>query len=152
MTSEVKPLFRKERLRIQSDLNTYNSHANFKTVELNNAESFDRLDQFNKYLMSDNKMIVSKSSSNICRSVKIDNKDNNYLKNTKDLQRKHENQILKQTHFIERLTGNNQSHLAKKLITTPRNVKLLAPLALKRQGKDIDLLADQKQHLQHKFL
>ena len=44
LTSEVKPLFRKDRLRIQSELNSYNSHANFKTVELDTQESFDRLD------------------------------------------------------------------------------------------------------------
>lgn len=57
---------------------------------------------------------------------------------------KHEKLMIQQAHFIERITGQNKSHLAKKLITTPRNVKLLQPLALMRQGKDNDLLAQTK--------
>ena len=56
--------------------------------------------------------------------------------------------MLKQVSFVERITGNNQWHLAKKLITTPRNVKVLAPLALKRQGHEsMDLIADLKQKM-----
>lgn len=41
--------------------------------------------------------------------------------------------------YLERVNGSNTSHLAVKLMMTPKNIKTLQPLALTRMGKDVDL-------------
>eukprot|EP00347_Sterkiella_histriomuscorum_P001683 403371079 len=150
MTSDIRPLFqrRKPKHLMQSEdfgqQKNYKSQASLFVDTVGSVEAIDKLDQFNRYLIKDqnqrpSEFQVSKSTSNLM--IRQKNDEHSYLKNAKELQRKHEKQVLKQTHFMERITGNNQSHLAKKLITTPRNVKLMQPLALLRQGKDVDLLS-----------
>lgn len=49
--------------------------------------------------------------------------DKSYLKITKELKKKEYAHRLQQVNYVERITGTNQSHLAKKLLRTPRNAK-----------------------------
>lgn len=49
--------------------------------------------------------------------------DKSYLKTVKALQQKDSEQKLQQANFVQRITGSNQSHLATKLLRTPRNIK-----------------------------
>lgn len=91
LTSDVKPLFRKDRLRnnaSEANLSVYKSNAGID--EISSAEAKDKLDQFNKYLLNDRGLSMSKSVANL-NPV---NKNLSYLKNTKDLQAKREKFVL----------------------------------------------------------
>ena len=41
------------------------------------------------------------------KATKVKEMDKRYLVTAKELQKKHESLMLKQAHFIERITGNN---------------------------------------------
>ncbi|CDW79098.1 UNKNOWN [Stylonychia lemnae] len=151
LTSDIQPLFRKVKQpssTIASEIRNKGGHKSAASLfvdTVSSIEAMDRLDQFNKYLVKGN---LDASSFQVSRSqasfIKSSGDEKQYLKSAKELQKKFEQQVFKQAHYVERLTGNNQSHLAKKLITTPRNVKLLQPLALIRRGKDVNLLSDKE--------
>lgn len=111
---QIKPTY-----DMSMSLGKYKSQENL-LKDMKRGESNDKFDQFNKFLLKNkesapgDRTMIRKIGANSLNFGS--NKD--YLLAAKILQKKHNEKALKQAQFVQRLTGNNQAHLAKKLVST----------------------------------